>query len=321
MADAFEKSFEQFANKKQTIINQLIDSHEERIIGSLKKLEDDIIAELTDLTEGGVKLTTQLGIQLRPNLKRLIEENYLKEADKLVSEYDEIIKEYQDFIDNIPIPVRFKTLTKPDLKIINDLKYLSFSGFEDVANRFLDSIANEVYQSAVVGRPFKDMVKNIRGQINGVFQRSNETAINRLVDYIEKNRYSTNASIIAKVKSAREILHTKYASDILGNNMRKYSSQIAHDSIMQFDGQFTKYKGDEAGITSYKYTGTSITTTRDFCRRNLNRVFTEEEARSVWSSQSWSGKSGSDPFVNRGGYRCRHSFIPFDPEWEELLEE
>ena len=306
---------------KQETINRLIDTHEERLIGVLKKLEDDIIADLTRTTSGGTTLNTQIAIQLRPNLKRLIEENYLKEADALVSEYDEIIKEYQDLIKPLPIADKFKTLTKPDLKVINDLKYLSFSGFQDIGNRFLDTIANEVYQSAVVGKPFNEMVKNIRGQINGVYQRSNENAINRLVDYIDKNRYSTDASIIARVKSARETLHTKYGADILGENMRKYSSQIAHDSIMQFDGQFTKYKGDEAGITSYKYTGTSITTTRDFCRRNLNRVFTEEEARSVWSSQSWAGKSGSDPFVNRGGYRCRHSFIPFDPEWEELLEE
>ena len=306
---------------KQETINRLIDTHEERLIGVLKKLEDDIIADLTRTTSGGTTLNTQIAIQLRPNLKRLIEENYLKEADALVSEYDEIIKEYQDLIKPLPIADKFKTLTKPDLKIINDLKFLSFSGFEDIGNRFLDTIANEVYQSAVVGKPFSEMVKNIRGQINGVYQRSNENAINRLVDYIDKNRYSTDASIIARVKSARETLHTKYGADILGENMRKYSSQIAHDSIMQFDGQFTKYKGDEAGITSYKYTGTSITTTRDFCRRNLNRVFTEEEARSVWSGQSWAGKSGSDPFVNRGGYRCRHSFIPFDPEWEELLEE
>ena len=306
---------------KQETINRLIDTHEERLIGVLKKLEDDIIADLTRTTSGGTTLNTQIAIQLRPNLKRLIEENYLKEADAIVSEYDEIIKEYQDLIKPLPIADKFKTLTKPDLKVINDLKFLSFSGFQDIGNRFLDTIANEVYQSAVVGKPFNEMVKNIRGQINGVYQRSNEDAINRLVDYIDKNRYSTDASIIARVKSARETLHTKYGADILGENMRKYSSQIAHDSIMQFDGQFTKYKGDEAGITSYKYTGTSITTTRDFCRRNLNRVFTEEEARSVWSNQSWAGKSGSDPFVNRGGYRCRHSFIPFDPEWEELLEE
>jgi len=306
---------------KQETINRLIDTHEERIIGVLKKLEDDIIAELTKSTQGGVNLTTQLAIQLRPNLKTLIEQNYLKEADALVSEYDQIIKEYQDLIRPLPIPTRFKTLTKPDLKIINDLKYLSFSGFEDIANSFLDTIANEVYQSAVIGKPFNQMVKNIRGAINGVYQRSNEDAINRLVSYIEKNKYSDNASIIARVKQARETLHSKYASDVLGENMRKYASQIAHDSIMQFDGQFTKYKGDEAGITSFKYTGTNITTTRDFCRRNLNRVFTEEEARDVWANQSWRGKSGTDPFVNRGGYRCRHSFIPFDPEWESLLEE
>ena len=165
------------------------------------------------------------------------------------------------------------------------------------------------------------MVKNIRGRINGIYQRSDENEINRLVDFIEKNRYSNNPSIKAQVTAARQTLQSKYAADIYGENMRKYSSQIAHDSLMQFDGQFTKYKADEAGITSYKYTGTNITTTRDFCRNNLNQVFTEEEARELWASSQWRGKSGNDPFINRGGYRCRHSFIPYDPEWENLIED
>ena len=314
MSDAFRDSFNQFANKKQQILSRLADTHEERIINTLKNLEDEIIADLTRLTDGGVKLNTQLAIQLRPNLKTLIEQNFLKEADGIVSEYDEIVKEYQRFIKPLPIPEQFKTLTKPDLRVINELKILSFSGFEDVGNRFLDTIANEVYQSSVTGRPFNEMVKNIRGQISGVYQRSNENAVNRLVDYIDKNRYSENAQIIAKVKNAREILHTKYASDILGNNMRRYAGQIAQDSLMQFDGQFTLYKGKEAGITKYQYVGTNITTTRDFCRRYVNRVFTEEEAREIWQG-SWRGKSGTDPFVNRGGYRCRHSFILYDDDW------
>ena len=314
MADAFKDSFKQFAGKKQEILSRLADTHEERIINTLKNLEDEIISDLTSLTDGGVKLNTQLAIKLRPNLKTLIEKNFLKEADSIVSEYDEIVKEYQRFIKPLPIPDRFKTLTKPDLKVINDLKFLSFSGFEDMGNRFLDTIANEVYQSSVTGRPFNEMVKNIRGQINGVYQRSNETAINRLTDYIDKNRYSENAQIIQRVKNAREILHTKYASDILGNNMRRYASQIAQDSLMQFDGQFTLYKGKEAGITKYQYVGTNITTTRSFCRTYLNRVFTEEEAREIWQT-TWRGKSGTDPFINRGGYRCRHSFILYDDDW------
>jgi hypothetical protein len=299
---------------KTEILAKLADQHEQRIVNVLYDLEDDIINSL-QAASGGQKLTTQLAIQLRPNLKRLIEENYLKEGDLLIRDYDKVINNYQSFIKNVPIADRFKTLTKPDLAVINQLKQLSFSGFEDVANRFLTTISDEVYKSAIVGKPFPDMVKAIRGEINGVYQRSNENAINRLVDIVDKNKFSDSAISKKLTADATRILHTKYASDRVGRNMRMYASQQAHDSIMQFDAQFTKYKAEEAGITSFKYTGTNIITTRDFCRARVGNVYTEEEARSIWAA-NWKGKSGSDPFIDRGGYRCRHSFIPYDPAWD-----
>jgi len=302
-------------------LNRLIDTHEERIIGVLKTLEDRIRAELTFQTKGGSNFNTQFAIAYRPNIKSLIQGIYLKEADAIINEYDEIVKEYQKFIKKLPVPRDFKILQKADLEVITQLKFLSFSGFQEIANGFLDTISNEVYQSALIGRSFNDMVKNIAGQINGIYQRSNENQINRLVDYIEKNRYSSNASIVNKVNDAKNTLASKYGADILGNNMRKYSSQIAHDSIMQFDGQFTKYKADQTGIKQFKYSGTRIDTTRDFCARHIGDVFTEEEARDLWANSSWKGKSGSDPFIDRGGYRCRHSFILYNPEWETILEE
>ena len=300
---------------KQEILSKLAASHEQRISKVLFDLEEDIIAQLQRATDG-VPLTTDLAIQLRPNLKQLIEQNYLKEGSKIISEYDEVVKGYMDYIRTTPVSDKFKLLTKPDLKIINQLKQLSFSGFEDVANRFLDTISTEIYSSAITGKPFPQVVENIRASINGVYRRSNEAAINRLVAIVEENRYSDDPLAKKKYLDARKILHSKYASDIRGENMRKYANQIAHDSIMQFDGQFTKYKGQEAGINTYKYTGTNITTTRQFCRANLNEIKTEEEWREVFTG-NWRGKSGSDPFVNRGGYRCRHSLIPYDPAWDE----
>jgi len=266
---------------KQDTLNKLIDTHEERIIGVLKTLEDRIRAELTTKTKGGTSFNTQFAIGFRPNIKTLIQGIYLKEADAIINEYDEIVKEYQKIVKRLPVARKFKVLQKTDLEIINQLKFLSFSGFEDIANTFLDTISNEVYQSALIGKPFNEMVKNISGAINGIYQRSN--------------------------------------ADILGNNMRKYSSQIAHDSVMQFDGKFTKYKGDQLGVKQYKYSGTRIDTTRDFCARNIGRVFTDEEARRLWENDRWKGKSGSDPFVDRGGYRCRHSWIVYNPEWENIL--
>ena len=202
---------------------------------------------MTSKTKGGSTFNTQFAIAYRPNIKTLIQGIYLKEADAIISEYDEIVKEYQKVVKKLPISQKFKLLQKQDLETINQLKYLAFSGFQDIANTFLDTISNEIYQSALIGKPFNEIVKNIAGQINGVYQRSSETQINRLVDFIEKNRYSSSKVIIDRVNQAKSTLASRYGADILGNNMRKYAGQIAHDSIMQFDGQFTKYKADQIG--------------------------------------------------------------------------
>jgi hypothetical protein len=43
----FDTIFGKIKMEKQEILNKLIDTHEQRVIGVLKKLEDDIIADLT----------------------------------------------------------------------------------------------------------------------------------------------------------------------------------------------------------------------------------------------------------------------------------
>ena len=85
---------------------------------------------------------------------------------------------------------------------------------------------------------------------------------------------------------------------------------------MGFDGQFAKYRADELGLTHYKYSGTTVRDSRDFCRRNVNKVYSEEEIRRIWSTQTWNGKAQGDPFVVRGGYNCRHHWQPTDPDWD-----
>ena len=49
----------------------------------------------------------------------------------------------------------------------------------------------------------------------------------------------------------------------------------------------------------------------------LNKTLTEEQIRDMWNNRSWQGKSTGDPFIVRGGYRCRHTWIPTDPSWGE----
>ena len=158
------------------------------------------------------------------------------------------------------------------------------------------------------------MVSNIRGHINGVYQRSNSAEINELVDFINENKFDPTKK--KQVEDAIRKLHTEYAADRAGNNMRRYASQIAHDSVMQFHGQFTIRKAKESGLNHFQYVGTLVRDSRQFCRGMVNRTLTENEIREKWRNESWSGKSTGDPFIVRGGYRCRHTWIPTDPNWK-----
>ncbi len=296
------------------ILEKLADQHEERIINVLYRLEEDIIKEVTRATKGQL-VSQRLAIQLQPKLRTIIESTFLNEADLIINEeYNKIAKVVLDTFGKMPIPNKFKNLTEVDLATINALKTQSFSGFEDIAERFLKIINDEVYQSTIAGRPFEDMVKNIRQHINGVYQRSNTREINELVDFINENKFDISKKV--EVEEAVRKLHTQYASDRAGNNLRRYSGQIAHDSVMQFHGQFTVAKAKNSGLNHFRYTGTLVRDSRPFCQNMLNKTLTEKKIRDIWNNQGWAGKSTGDPFIVRGGYRCRHTWIPTNPDWD-----
>ena len=245
---------------------QLADQHEAQIKRTLADLEARIVSDISKAVSKEDIITTQIAIQLRPNIRRFIEETYSTVADSNVRDYDQIVTSFMDEFGELNIPDNFKTLTQVDLDTITQLKFQSFSGYEEIANRYLTEINANVYQNAIAGKPFEEMVKDIRGLITG-------------------------------------------DEDRRGRSMSGYASQIAHDSVMQFDGQFTVYKAKEAGLNKYKYTGTLVRDSRDHCRRHVGKTYTEEEIRRIWQG-SWAGKSEGDPFIVRGGYRCRHTWLP-----------
>lgn len=247
-------------------LERLADQHEAQIKRTLEDLESRIIADISRAVNEQDIITTQIAIQLRPNLRRFIEETYSTVADTNVRDYDRIVTSFMDEFGELDIPDNFKTLTQVDLDTITQLKFQSFSGYEEIANRYLTEISNNVYQNAIAGKPFDEMVKDISGLITGDVDRR-------------------------------------------GRSMAGYASQIAHDSVMQFDGQFTVFKAKEAGLNKYKYTGTLVRDSRPHCRKHIGKTYTEEELRRIWQG-SWAGKAEGDPFIVRGGYRCRHTWLP-----------
>jgi len=309
MADLIEE----LGNYRQRRVTDLSDTHVERLQGSLQELENQVVTEAAKINpkRGTLKLRTTAALELRPKLKQLIEQTYLTAVQTNISEYDQAAAWLVATFKKYPIPDEFKEITELDLTTIQQLKRAAYLPFEDLGNEFANELAQEVYNSTLTGTSTDEMISNLRGKINGVYQSTDNEEAQELVDFINANPDKPEA-----VKTAAERLQTIYGRDRLGNNFRRYATQIVQDSLMGFDGQFAKYRADELGLTHYKYSGTTVRDSRDFCRRNVNKVYSEEEIRRIWSTQTWNGKAQGDPFVVRGGYNCRHHWQPTDPDWD-----
>lgn len=81
-------------------------------------------------------------------------------------------------------------------------------------------------------------------------------------------------------------------------------------STRNIDGALTLIRSRNAGIEKYRYVGGVIPTTRDFCSRHNGKEYTLAEINTIWRTQNWSGKAPGNPFIVRGGYNCRHMFVP-----------
>ena len=277
-------------------IEQLGVAHEKRLVDILQSLENKIAGIISKSpTQNGVLFDLAWAIDARKDIQSAINDTYLSEVNDIIDEYTQaaesaglMLKEYGDFVG----------VSK---QVIRALKRQSFQGFEDIAGTFLNELATEVYQNTISGRRVEDSIQAIRQKINGVYAQSDQVEVQRLVNIANSGG--------AAAEEAIKQLHSIYAADKLGNNMRRYSSQMVHDSLMQFDASVVTNVGKESGADAWKYYGSNINDTRDWCRRHAGKTYTEDEIRELWT-QDWAGKAAGDPFIVRGGYNCRHHWRP-----------
>ena len=322
MADIIQKSTEY--RIKQIELAEA--NYYKELTKALGRIEREVISLAgKDLpTQDGKLIELQSAIAIRPKIKAIIEKEYLPFADRVVREgFNKQAKRIEKAFKRIGnIPVEFQELTKGDLALVQNLKQQYFTQFKDVSNTFTRRLSEKVYQNTLVGSEFADLDKELRQTINGIYASSDDVEANKLVEFIEDNKFKK--SMQSQVDKAVQTLQTKFARDRAGENMKRYAGQILNDSLRDFDATLNFNKSNDAGLTFVKYYGDVIPTTREICRNLINGVikskrsdglFTIDEVRSLWASRSWSGKKAGNPLVVRGGYNCRHQWSYVNPDW------
>ena len=295
------------------------------LIATLDRIEREVVASASKLPLTDGKLVElQAAIVIRPQIKSILEKEYLAWSDTVVREgFNKQAKRIEKTFKRIGnIPVEFQELTKGDLALIQNLKQQYFTQFKDVSNTFTRRLSEKVYQNTLVGSDFAVLEKELRQTINGIYASSDDPEIQRLVNFVNENKFKKSQQ--SAVDKAVQTLQTKFARDRAGENMKRYAGQILNDSLRDFDATLNFNKSQDAGLTFVKYYGDVIPTTREICRNIINGVikpkrkdglFTVDEVRRIWTSRSWSGKKAGDPLVVRGGYNCRHQWSYVNPDW------
>jgi hypothetical protein len=248
---------------------------------------------------------------------------YEKATDKAAVK---VLEEVQELLGDLKKQGQLFARTKENLQIINKLNsriqaIIADSGFYGG----LSELLNEYNQSSTLinayfGLNFKD------------FNPANATYKQLTNFYIEKTANEIadvlNGDLVADVKkilrdsvenginsTRTKALLKEYLAD--NKKLVKYTKTIASDSLNQYAANYTLGIAEDLDLEHYYYKGTKIETTRSFCNVRAGKYFTKKEIQD-WASLKWDGKNPATTkdniFTLRGGYSCRHIFIPVSEE-------
>ena len=136
--------------------------HQARLAEALATLEDRIADLLASapLRDGDL-FDLEWAVQSRAEIRRLVEEEYLKTVDGIIREYTAVAGGTAEML------ATYGAFTKLDPSIINQLQRLSFQGFQDIGTEYLDIVAKEVYQNTLTGRAFAESVRTVKEAVGG----------------------------------------------------------------------------------------------------------------------------------------------------------
>ena len=98
-------------------------------------------------------------------------------------------------------------------------------------------------------------------------------------------------------------------TDKAGRPMAAHAKTISTTGYREADSIILEKKGEDFDIKKWEYAGSLIKDSRKWCVDHVGKTYTMEEIKE-WENSSWKGKKEGNSFVTRGGWNCRHRWLP-----------
>ena len=176
-----------------------------------------------------------------------------------------------------------------------------------------ETVMTGLVVGAAAGLGVNALTRQARASISGVFMNDGSAETKRIQKKLMKlmdRDDATPEDVRKAVKTLRERL-----SDVNTTaSLRDLTAKTTEQAVMKFDGAYTVGKARRQNIKRFRYSGGLMDTSREWCMEHEEQVYTEDEIYDLWESMDWPGKEPGDPFVVRGGYNCRHFWVPLEDD-------
>jgi uncharacterized protein with GYD domain len=186
----------------------------------------------------------------------------------------------------------------------------TFLGDIDQGARLSDDIAKQIQRSFEPSEVVKQLLEiskqNALQSLLGESMRARVT-----LPFVEQltAAVATRSTLSETVKALRTVIEGD--KDVDGRLVANVKT-VAQTAQAIADRNYSAQVNESVGAEWFRYAGSEIDTTRDFCSERHQQYYHKKEIEG-WADENWNGKiaetNSRTIFSNAGGWNCRHSII------------
>lgn len=176
-----------------------------------------------------------------------------------------------------------------------------------------EDIVKTVVLGSVAGLSSAALINQARGRISGIQMDSTDPDVRREQRKLRK-LVKDGASAAVVTQSTNKLKRMLPGSVNTAGSIAVKLSTGVDNVVGSFNGTYAKAQATRNGVEMFEYVGGVMATSRPFCVSMVGSIMNAEDIQNLWDGSSWTGKEPGDPFVVRGGYNCRHYWVPVDEE-------